>query len=164
MGSAAAALADTVEPIRVHCRGAGASGFVTPEVGDSLKDVLGAFEGKKDVIQLVDSPDKADLVLTVQGRGYQETGRRIYRSTRTKRSYRSTSTKETVKVVRASLEAGAYRLTIYGVDNSFWKSAANGLAGQVEKWVKGNYPQIMAKRQNKKAAFSAADTDSDEEK
>src|SRR5262249_21217580 len=118
------ALADSAEPIRVHCRGAGAGGFVTPEVGDSLKDLLRGRAGKKDVVRLVDSPDKADLVVTVQGRGYQETGRRVYRSTRTRHSYRSTSSKETVKVVRASLEAGAYKLTIYGVDNSFWKSAA----------------------------------------
>ena len=158
------ALADSAEPIRVHCRGAGTGGFVTPEVGDSLKDLLGAFDGKKDVVQLVDSPDKADLVVTVQGRGYQETGRRVYRSTRTRHSYRSTSSKETVKVVRASLEAGAYKLTIYGVDNNFWKSAANGLASQVEKWIKGNYAQLLAKRQNKKGTFTAADTDSDEEK
>jgi hypothetical protein len=154
---------DGAEPIRVQCRGAEAGGFVTPEVGDSLRDLIGAFEGKKDVVRLVDAADQADIVVIVQGRGYQETGRRVYRSTRTRHSYRSTSSKETVKVLRASLQAGNYRLTLYGVDNAFWKTAAKSLAGQVEKWIKGNRPQILAKRQNKDTSFSAADTDSDDE-
>jgi hypothetical protein len=152
---------DYPSPMTVCVRGAGEGGFVTGDVADSVKDVQKKLDGRK-VVRLVDSPQAADLVLTVVGRGNAETGRTIYRSHSSHHSYRSSSTKETVKVVRAVLASGSYKLDMYGVDDVWWGSAANDLADKVEKWIKGNYDQLLGRRDKKDAAFSNAGIDADE--
>jgi hypothetical protein len=151
-------------PVRmnVHVRGAEVGGFVTPDVGDSVKDLNKSLDGKK-VLQLVPTADEADLVVTIVSRGLQETGRRIYRSSSTRHSYRSTSSKEMVKVVRATLVAGGYKLPMFGVDDLWWGSAAGDLAGKIDKWIKGNYGQLLARRDKKDAAFSSAGVESEDE-
>jgi hypothetical protein len=149
-------------PMNVYVRGAEAGGFVTPDVGDSVKDLNKALGGKK-VLRLVPASEEADLVVTVVSRGLQETGRRIYRSRSTRHSYRSTSSKETVKVVRATLAAGGYKLPMFGVDDLWWGSAAGDLAGKIDKWVKGNYGQLLARREKKEAAFSNAGVEGEDE-
>lgn len=148
--------------MNVYVSGAESGGFMTPEVSESVKDVRKALDGKK-VLQVVDSPQSADLIVIVLGRDLPETGRRIYRSRHTRRSYRSTSSKEVYKAVRARLQAGSYQLRVSGYDNLWWGTAAKNLATRVEKWVKGNYGQMMARRDKREASFSSANADAEDE-
>jgi hypothetical protein len=147
--------------VNVFVRGAAHGGFVEGDVADSVKDLRGNLDGKK-VIQLVPDAGSADIVITVVGRGNEETGRTIYRSHSSRHSYRSSSSKETVKVVRAVLQVGRYELPMLGVDDLWWGHAASNLGKRIEKWIKGNYEQIQARRTNKDATFSNAGADSEE--
>ena len=144
--AAAQAKDDYPSPVRVCVRGAGEGGFVSADVGDSVKDLQKTLDGKK-VIDLVRDPREAEVVVIILGRGAEETGRETYHSHSSGHSYSSTRTKETVRVVRAVLKAGSYELEMFGIDNVWWGLAAKDLGKKVEKWVKDNYDQILSRRE-----------------
>lgn len=164
LGLAASSPAKDEFPVKVTVcvRGAEKGGFVTAEVGDSVKDLKENL-GDKDVLQLTDDAKSADIVVLIQGRGNVETGRRVYRSRSSRRHYRSTSSKETVRVVRGTLVAGTYKVDMVGVNASLWGKAADNLGEKVEHWAKNNYPQLMGRREKKEATFSSAGVDSEDE-
>ena len=164
LGLAASSPAKDEFPVKVTVcvRGAEKGGFVTAEIGDSVKDLKEDL-GDKDVLQLTDDAKSADIVVLIQGRGNVETGRRVYRSHSGRRHYRSTSSKETVRVVRGTLVAGTYKVDMVGVNASLWGKAADNLGEKVEHWAKNNYPQLMGRREKKEATFSSAGVDSEDE-
>jgi hypothetical protein len=139
---------DYPTPINVCVRGAGEDGFVAGEVADSVKDLQKHLDGKK-VLRLVSVAREADVVITILGRGNEETGRTTYRSRSSGRHYSSTTTKETVRVVHAVLKAGSFEQEMIGVDNIWWGLAAKDLAKKVEKWVQSNYGPILERRDSR---------------
>jgi hypothetical protein len=154
---------DYPSQINVYVTGAAEGGFMEPDVADSVKDVRKALDKKK-IFRIVDHEDRADLVVLILGRGYERTGKRIYSSHHGKHSYHSSSRDEKVMVVRGGLVAGHYKLGLIGVDSLFWSSAAKNLAAKVEKWAKGNYEQVVARRDRKnEGKFSAAGAEDFEE-
>lgn len=146
--AAAQAKDDYPSPVTVCVRGAGEGGFVSADVGDSVKDLQKTLDGKK-VINLVRDPRDAEVVVIVVGRGNEETGKEVYHSHSYGHSYSSSTTKETVRVVHAVLKTGSYELEMFGVDNVWWGLAAKDLGKKVEKWVKDNYDQILSRRERR---------------
>lgn len=161
LGLAASSPAKDEFPVKVTVcvRGAEKGGFVSAEIGDSVKDLKENLRDK-DVLQLTDDDKSADIVVLVQGRGNVETGRRVYRSHSSRHHYSSSSSKETVRVVRGTLLAGTYKIDMEGVNASLWGKAADNLGEKVEHWAKNNYPQLMGRREKKEASFSSAGVDS----
>jgi len=134
--------------VRVFCGGKGAGGFVSPDVGDSTKDLIKALGSKKKTLLLVDDPKHADVQVLVTGREEQGTGQREY-TTRSSRNRTTTSSREkTVRVVFATLQVGKVKLDLNGASGSFWSLAAGDLAGKIDKWIKQNGAQIVGQRSN----------------
>jgi hypothetical protein len=132
--------------VRVFCGGKGVGGFVTPDVGDSTKDLIKALGSKKKTLVLVADPKEADVQVLVTGREEQGTGQREY-TTRSSRSRTTTSSREkTVKVVFANVHVGKVKLDLSGTSGSFWSVAAGDLAGKIDKWIQQNSGQIFARR------------------
>ena len=78
LGLVAPATGADRELINVYCVGAGVDGFLSPDVGDSTKDVTKFLGGKKKTLRLVESEADADLTVTITGREVQGTGKKEY--------------------------------------------------------------------------------------
>jgi len=150
LGLVAPATGADRELINVYCAGAGVDGFLSPDVGDSTKDVTKFLRGKKKTLRLVETEADADLIVTITGREVQGTGKKEY-TTRSSgkgssRKTTSSSKEKTVKVVFVTLQAGKYQMEMEGVDSGFWSAAAHQLAGKIDKWIKQNHAQIISRR------------------
>ena len=133
-------------------------GFVNPALKDSLKDVEQAIGKKKNWLQLVEARELADVIVTIEDRRVEGSGRFEHSSTATSDSNgtsaraRGTSKEVMLYVVRGTLTAGEYRQDIEGscpdtyAFGGLWRTAASAVAGEVEKFAKGNYDRIMAQR------------------
>jgi hypothetical protein len=128
------AQAQKVEPerLRVFCAGVTKDGFQSPDVRDSVRDLRGALRGKQKTLYLVDGPEGADVVVVVEGRERVGSDRTVY----------------------AKLLVGAVEEPLRGSDDLFWSLAADEVAGQVDRWLKANRAQLMARRDQPQAAGS----------
>lgn len=155
--SAYAGQKKAVEPIRVFVFTAQNPGGFTDDDQkhrtDSVVDLQKAFDKK--VVEVVSSPDQADVKLEVLGRGYDETGTT---TTTTSRGYygvwNSSSWNDTVPTVHVGLRAGAYGAMFWGSANPgqlglAWRTAAKTAASQIEKWIKQNHDTLISKRGEK---------------
>ena len=139
------------QPVRVYLFTAPAAQFVDQKSkgrADSLKDVRDRMKGKK-TLQLVDSVEEADLSVEIIERVFQQTGN----STSTFKPYVGVeTTAESKPSIHVTLTAGTYSTELYGSQitvwgkGGVWRSAAEGLASDVEKWVKENHEQLIAGR------------------
>lgn len=143
----------TAEPIRVFIfTAANEGGFVDAgqkQRTDSIEDLKEALE-KKDVVQIVGQSEGADITLEVLGRGGEETGS----ATTARGSYGTWNTsKDTVATVRVGLTAGTYSTLIEGHNDgritNVWHTAANNAAKKIEKWIKDNHDNLIARRVQK---------------
>ena len=126
----------------------------TQELQDTVKDVKQAIEKKKDWLELVSDRKDADIVLQVANRDIKGSGR--FESTSTsstsnngKYTSRSANTREIMLyTVQAVMWVGDYKNQFVGtIQDTYllgglWRTAANDVAGQLEKWVKTNYAKL----------------------
>jgi hypothetical protein len=114
-----------------------------PELEDSAKDFRGKIDKKW--TEVAQSIDAADLVVTITNRFYQGTG--LYQSSYNPYSRTATAGELNVKIVTMTIEArDGKSLDAYGYHRYYWKSAAGGAAGYVEKFAKQHYAKIVSLR------------------
>jgi hypothetical protein len=132
-------------------------------LAQSGKDLTAALAGKKKIFTIVDDEDKADVVLEVQERTVTVPKIVIGIGPR---PGQATSPATTAPVREARLQVGG---SLVHADQSIeirnknrandhpggWKSAAEDIAKQVEKWVKDRREKILAARP-KTALFPSA--------
>ena len=140
------------------------SGFIDPQAPDlhaTVKDIREAVTKKKvkDAwLQLVESPEQADIVLEVTERKLVQraptssTTTTTYSKDGKRASSTTTSNPEHDVVLKAVMRVGDYSNELVGVcdlgymfGGSFRKAASN-LVGDLEKWVKANYTRLKLKK------------------
>ena len=135
-------------------------GFVdtTKDVQDSIKDIRGQLNGVKQ-IQIVDAKEKADIVLTVIGRG---AGSEKYGQRLTYSEYFNTAELSSTPIVKATLwvstvmQVGDYKKEFIGTDTAIpevtmalWTKCAKQIAKNLEAWVMANATQLKQRRSGK---------------
>jgi hypothetical protein len=135
LAAAGSAQAQKAPPERllVFCGGVSKDGFQNPDVRDSVRDLRGALSGKKKTLRLVDDPERADVLVIVEGRDEVGDDRTVY----------------------AKLVVGELEESLRGSDDWLWSLAANGVADQVDRWLKANRPRLMARRAERLTATDA---------
>ena len=149
-------------PVKVFCFvEENASGFIDQKVQalrDSLKDVKDSIGKKKDWMKLVDSRDDADIVVqvvsrTIDGSGRVESTASSYTDDKGRTSRATGSTREIMNYnLAAVMRVGDYTNELTGsVPDTYilggpWRTAANQVAGELEKWVKDNYSRLTLKK------------------
>jgi hypothetical protein len=128
----------------------GADGFTAAGGGDSSLDLMKSLRGKDKTLRVVDSAANADVIVRITSRDTKKEVGSITtygsKSDDGKRSSKTTVPNEnTTRIVRATLKAGAFETDLEG-QGSFWRLAADNLAGQVDRWVKQNYARLVEKR------------------
>lgn len=129
------------------------NGFVLLEVGDSTADIKKALSKK--VFLIVDSPEQADMIITITGRyvGSQIVGSQTSVNRGIFGGLYATNTPIVSSwcYVFARVDVGNTKaaLTVYGY-GKWWRIAASGAVGYIEKWAERNYTLI---RQSKGDAF-----------
>jgi hypothetical protein len=140
------------------------SGFVDPRAQDlemTVKDVREAVTKKKNSwLQIVETPEQADIILEVTSRKLVERTPSSASSTTTttyaKDGKTATSTttapsKEHDVVLNAVMRVGDYSNELTGVCDlgymfgGSYRKAASNLVGDLEKWVKANYTRLQLK-------------------
>lgn len=136
------------QPVRIHVFAAGAEGdFVDVDSKakqDSIKDLSKALSNKK-AIELVQSPERAHIVVEIMSRGYEETGgstlgRSVWGNLKTSANSAAT--------VRVRFSAGPYSTEMIGRAGdeqlfSLWSTCAGQIAGQIDKWIDLNYDRLV---------------------
>ncbi|HMJ60259.1 MAG TPA: hypothetical protein VK493_00795 [Bryobacteraceae bacterium] len=128
----------------------GADGFTAAGGGDSSLDLMKSLRGKDKTLRVVDSAANADVIVRITSRdSRKEVGSITTYGNRSDDGKKSTKTtvpnENTIRIVRATLRAGAFETDLEG-QGSFWRLAADNLAGQVDRWVKQNYARLVEKR------------------
>jgi hypothetical protein len=132
---------DTVISVFVSA-GNPATGFVDPDSKDSAKDLKQNLRKKKS-IRLVEDQAKADVWVRVERRYKQGNGGQVAVQTSPTTAVAAAMEDQ---VVVATLIAGDYSTPLVGADWYSWGSAAGKLGGAIEKWVKENREQLIARR------------------
>ena len=128
----------------------GADGFTAAGGGDSSLDFIKSLRGKNKTLQVVGSAANADVIVRITSRDTKKEVGSITtygnKSDDGKKSTKTTVANEnTIRMVRATLKAGAFETDLEG-QGSFWRLAADNLAGQVDRWIKQNYARLVEKR------------------
>jgi hypothetical protein len=128
----------------------GADGFTAAGGGDSSLDLIKSLRGKNKTLQVVDSAANADVIVRITSRdSRKEVGSITTYGNKSDDGKKSTKTtvanENTIRMVRATLTAGSFETDLEG-QGSFWRLAADNLAGQVDRWVKQNYARLVEKR------------------
>ncbi len=128
----------------------GADGFTAAGGGDSSLDLAKSLRGKTKTLTVVDSAANADVIVRITSRDTKkEVGSITTYGNKSDDGKKSTKTtipnENTIRIVRATLKAGAFETDLEG-QGSFWRLAADNLAGQVDRWVKQNYARLVEKR------------------
>jgi hypothetical protein len=128
----------------------GADGFTAAGGGDSSLDLVKSLRGKDKTLRLVDSAASADVIVRITSRDTKkEVGSVTTYGNKSDDGKKSTKTtvpnENTIRIVRATLKAGAFETDLEG-QGSFWRLAADNLAGQVDRWIKQNYARLVEKR------------------
>jgi hypothetical protein len=113
---------------------------------DSTQDVIKKLRRKEKTLVLVDSPDKAVVIIDILRRGVDETGD----STLSRNTLNGTVDAQAVKgyVVRARLTVGDYTTEVTGISiaselyPATWGSAAGMVATEIDKWIKANRAKL----------------------
>jgi hypothetical protein len=140
-------------------------GFVDTdkEIQDSIKDLRGKLSGMKE-FQMVESPEGADLLITVvtRGVGSEAYGQRLSYSEYFGRYYSNAQLISTPIVaqtlwVSAVLEIGEYRKEFVGTARNIpgvrwgrWSECATNLAKDLKAWAVANREQIKQQRNDTK--------------
>lgn len=130
-------------------------GFVAtaPGFDDSYRDLREEFRKNKSfqqVIRLVDSPDEAELIIEITGRGLTDSGIRTGSATATSGTTAvGTSIPVLEKRLRARLavQSSDYRLEIdgaAGLRRITFRNQAKNVLQQVVDWVKANRSKLRA--------------------
>jgi len=124
-----------------------------PDRQQSGKDLAAALGGKKKLFTIVDDEDKADVVLHVQGRAVTVPKIIIGISPRPGQAADPTARPALEAQLRVDIslthadESVEMRNKNRAYDNpGGWKSAAEDIAKQIEKWVGDRRAKIMAAR------------------
>jgi hypothetical protein len=127
----------------------GADGFTAAGGGDSSLDLMKSLRGKDKTLRVVDSAASADVIVRITSRdSKKEVGSITTYGNKSDDGKKSTKTtvanENTIRIVHATLKAGAFETDLEG-QGSFWRLAADNLAGQVDRWVKQNYARLVEK-------------------
>ncbi len=129
-------------------------GFVSPqdqrdakEMADALKDLRRELSGKK-CVALVETPEKAKVVLRFDGRGYEGTGAsETYHPSQP--FARGVTTKEIrAATLRVTLIVGEYKEQFVGVGDPNsdifrpWRAPTSHIAKEVVKWIDLNLDKL----------------------
>jgi hypothetical protein len=137
----------------------GADGFTAAGGGDSSLDLAKSLRGKTKTLTVVDSAANADVIVRITSRDTRkEVGSVTTYGNKSDDGKKSTKTtvanENTIRIVRATLKAGTFETDLEG-QGSFWRLAADNLAGQVDRWVKQNYARLLDKSVEKRPAAAA---------
>jgi len=138
----------------------GADGFTAAGGGDSSLDLAKSLRGKTKTLTVVDSAANADVIVRITSRDTKkEVGSVTTYGNKSDDGKKSTKTtvanENTIRIVRATLKAGTFETDLEG-QGSFWRMAADNLAGQVDRWVKQNYGRLVEKSDAKRPDAAAA--------
>jgi hypothetical protein len=141
-----------------------ASGFIDPRAQDlehTVKDIREAVIKKKNVwLQVVETPEQADIILEVTSRKLVEraplnptatTTTTYSKDGKTATSTTTASSTEHDVVLKAVMRVGDYSNELTGVCDlgymfgGSYRKAAQDLVGSLEKWVKANYTRLKLK-------------------
>jgi len=132
-------------------------GFVdtSKDIQDSIKDIRGRLASMKE-FQIVDSREKADVVLTVVTRGV---GSQAYGQRLSYTEYYNNAVLTSLPVVANTywvatvMEVGSYRKEFsgaythqYAYSMGAWGECAKQLANDVRAWAKANASQLKQRR------------------
>jgi len=142
-----------------------ASGFVDPRTQDldhTVKDIREAVIKKKNAwLQIVETPEEADIILEVTSRKLVERAPTVSSATTTTtyskdgKTATSTTTGSSTEhdvVLNAVMRVGDYSNELTGVCDlgymfgGSYRKAAQNLVSDLEKWVKANYARLQLKR------------------
>jgi len=125
-------------------------------IEDSIKDIRGQLSGMRE-ITVVDSQDKADVVLTVIGRGvgFESYGQRLsyvnyfgyaelYNVPLTAQTYWISSVMQVGNYKKEFV--GIYTRTQWADVASLWGRATNQITKSVQAWIKTNTMQLLTVR------------------
>jgi hypothetical protein len=138
----------------------GADGFTTSGGGDSSADLRKSLQHKQKTLKVVDDASAADVVVRVTSRNEQKELGSVT-TYKNKSGDGKSETATTVptqnvrRIVHATIKAGDFETDLEG-ENIFWSGAADSLAGQIDRWVKQNYPRLLAKRAGTSAGKETA--------
>jgi hypothetical protein len=137
----------------------GADGFTAAGGGDSSLDLAKSLRGKTKTLTVVDSAANADVIVRITSRDTRkEVGSVTTYGNKSDDGKKSTKTtvanENTIRIVRATLKAGTFETDLEG-QGSFWRLAADNLAGQVDRWVKQNYARLLDKSVEKRPDATA---------
>jgi hypothetical protein len=126
------------------------NGFSASGANDSAIDLKKSLASKK-TLRVVDSPSEADITVRIDSRdqrkelqGYTTT---TNRSDDGKSSTKTTSANDTtIRTVHATLIAGDFSQALEADSSMGWRFAADGIAGQVERWARENNSKLLARR------------------
>jgi hypothetical protein len=126
------------------------NGFSGPGASDSALDLQKSLRNKKS-LRVVDTAQEADVIVRVDSRdqrkeinGYTTN---TNRSDDGKSSTKTTTANDTViRTVHATLLAGDYTQALDADSSVGWRFAADGIAGQVDRWVSSNYARLISRR------------------
>src|SRR5438552_3419396 len=134
--------------VKVYCTSDNsASGLVKPQVADSLRDLKASIAKKQDWLTVVETAADANLMLEVLDRDYAANG--VVES-KYDTSSKSVKTEEKHDyVVSVRLLSGDFKSEMTGRCTGDalwggWRCATGDVAGQVEKFVQGNYDRLVA--------------------
>jgi hypothetical protein len=138
----------------------GADGFTAAGGGDSSLDLAKSLRGKTKTLTVVDSAANADVIVRITSRDTRkEVGSVTTYGNKSDDGKKSTKTtvanENTIRIVRATLKAGTFETDLEG-QGSFWRLAADNLAGQVDRWVKQNYARLLEKQSPAKTETATA--------
>jgi hypothetical protein len=116
---------------------------------DTFKDLAERLS-KKPAIELVESPDRADVTLSILDRDpAKDTGTSSTSTVKAPTGLLSSTSQNTTRSVTIALTAGEYSKELTASKDTMfgaWKYIAGKLADQVEKWAKDNAATISARR------------------
>jgi hypothetical protein len=124
----------------------------------SRKDLATALSGKKKLIVVVDDEDKADVSIEIEGRSIEVP--RIVIGLAGRPGDPPSSGLVRLGTLSASLESGPVTLGLTNKNRTNdnpggWKSAAENIADQTEKWVREHRESILKRRQMPPRALQA---------
>ncbi len=138
-----------IPPIDVYLSYRSDSGFTDPSVLDTTKDLREILPNHN--FDLVDSPAKADLILTVLNRDTKvdTVGSRTTIEPFGGLSANTRDVRVAERYVYIRVQAGNYDKVWSGLGRNHWRRAASGFASGLNKWCKANYDEILKLRAKK---------------
>jgi predicted Zn-dependent protease len=134
---------------------ANAEGFVDDALKgqqDSFADLAERLRRNK-AFDVVEDAARADIAVEIRGRGWKNTGATSTTTTQMPTiaggGLSSTTTPDRTKEVTIVLKAGSYEKEFSARNDQVfgaWKAIAGRLSNDIEKWVRENRAQLMARR------------------